>query len=294
MEFGVVFPTCEIGDDPVAIRDFAQAAEGLGYSQLMVFDHILATPHEDRASALLGPYTERDPFHEPFMLLSFLAGLTTTLDFMTGVMVLPQRQTALVAKQAAELSILSGGRFTLGVGTGWNHVEYEALNVEFADRGELLTEQVKLLRELWREPLVNFSGNFHHVDRAGLNPRPTSPIPIWFGGVLPVSLRRTAAIGDGYISGSPGYDHVGQLLQFLAEAGRDQTDFGLCEILGYSNGPEAWGAEVVAWEKFGGTHLCVCTQAPGTGIRGDAPVAFETVDGHISAMETFIREIGPT
>lgn len=295
MQFGVVFPTNEIAHDPVAVRDFSQAAEDLGYSHLVAYDHVLGAPHENRDPALWGPYTERDPFHEPLVLLAFLAAVTTRIELMTAVLVLPQRQTALVAKQAAELSALSGGRFTLGIGTGWNHVEYEAMGVDFAGRGDRLDEQVELLRLLWERPLLDFSGRFHNVERAGLVPLPQDRIPIWFGGGTPPSLRRAARLGDGFIAGAGGeYAHAqAELLnQILSDAGRDPSSFGLDEMVEYEAGPDAWSAEVEAWEKVGGTRLCIRTQAHGTGIRGDTPPAFDSTAGHIAAIESFMKEVG--
>jgi probable F420-dependent oxidoreductase len=177
MRIGAVFPTCEIGNDPGAIRDFAQTAEGLGYSHLIVYDHVLGAVHDGREPKLGGPYTERDPFHEPFVLYGYLAGLTQKLELATGVIILPQRQTALVAKQAAEVALLSRGRLRLGVGTGWNWVEYEALNESFGSRGKRLDEQVELLRQLWSGTPIDFEGRYHRVDRAGILPAPPGPIP---------------------------------------------------------------------------------------------------------------------
>ena len=183
MHFGAVFPTTQIGTDPATIRDFAQTAEGLGYRRLLAYDHVLGAVHAGRNPPLPGPYTENDPFHEPLVLLGFLAACTSTIELEVAVLVLPQRPTALVAKQAAEVDVLSGGRMVLAVGTGWNHVEYQSLGAPFADRGRRLDEQVDVLRRLWREPVVDFEGAFHRIDRAGLAPRPVrGDIPLWFGG----------------------------------------------------------------------------------------------------------------
>lgn len=152
MDLGVVFPTTQIGNDPAVIRDFAQTAEGLGYRRLTTYDHVLGAVHADRDPPLPGPYTQDDPFHEPLVLFGFLAACTTVIELDAAVLVLPQRQTALVAKQAAEVDVLSAGRLVLAVGTGWNFVEYESLGMPFAARGRRLDEQVDLLRRLWREP----------------------------------------------------------------------------------------------------------------------------------------------
>ena len=150
MEIGAVFPQSEIGSDPAVIKDFAQAAESLGYSHLVVYDHVLGAVPE-REPRLTGPYTHETSFHEPFVLFGFLAAHTQRLGLMTGIIILPQRQTALVAKQAAEVDILSGGRLRLGIGTGWNYVEYDALNENFHNRGKRQEEQVDLLRKLWTD-----------------------------------------------------------------------------------------------------------------------------------------------
>ena len=174
MKIGAVFPTCEIGNDPAAIRDFAQTAEALGYSHLVVYDHVLGALHQGREPKLTGPYTERDAFHEPFVLFGFLAAVTKRIELATGVVILPQRQTALVAKQAAEVAVLSGGRLRLGVGTGWNWVEYEALNESFATRGKRLDEQVEVLRQLFRGEPIDFDGRVSFVEcPTGPSPRPS-------------------------------------------------------------------------------------------------------------------------
>src|SRR6185503_1086777 len=182
MRLGVVFPQLEIGADPAVIKDYAQTTEGLGYDYLLAFDHVLGA-NPNRLGGWQGPYTHESMFHEPFVLFGYLAGLTQRLELVTGVIILPQRQTVLVAKQAAEVDVLSGGRLRLGIGTGWNQVEYESLGASFADRGERIVEQVDLLRRLWTEPLVSFEGRWHRVSGAGLNPLPVQrPIPIWMGG----------------------------------------------------------------------------------------------------------------
>src|SRR5215212_5329483 len=188
MQFGAVFPTTEIGDDPVAIRDFAQAAEGLGYSYIVAYDHVLGAVHEGRDPKLSGPYTEQHAFHEPFVLFGYLAGVTSTIELETAVIIL-QRQAVLAAKQAAEVDVLSGGRLRLGLGTGWNYVEYEGLDVPWARRGKRFDEQIELMRQLWGEPVVDYAGTFHRVDRAGIAPRPAHQIPIWLGGGSEAALR---------------------------------------------------------------------------------------------------------
>ena len=177
MHYGVVFPQIEFGNDPDTIRDYAQAAEALGYDYSLVYDHVLGAD-PNRARRLTGPYTHQDPFHEPMVLFGFLAAVTKRIQLTTGILILPQRQTVLVAKQAAEVDVLSGGRLRLGVGLGWNHVEYEALGMKFETRGHRMEEQVEVLRKLWSAPLVTHRTDHHVIDDAGLNPMPVQrPIP---------------------------------------------------------------------------------------------------------------------
>src|SRR6188474_2591636 len=182
MRIGVVFPQTEIGQDPSVIRDYAQAVEALGYTHILAFDSVVGA-NPDRPGGWDSPYDYRHPFHEPFVLFGFCAAVTRRIELVTGVLVLPQRQTALVAKQAAAVDVLSQGRLRLGVGVGWNDVEYEALGEDFHDRGRRIEEQVSLMRALWTEPVVDFAGRWHRVPEAGINPLPVQrPIPVWFGG----------------------------------------------------------------------------------------------------------------
>jgi probable F420-dependent oxidoreductase len=180
MQIGVVFPQTEIGNDPAAIRDYAQAAVGLGFSHVLAYDHVLGA-NPQRPGGWSGPYTHLTPFHEVFVLFGYLAAVTHQLGLTAGVIILPQRQTALVAKQAASLDVLSGGRLRLGVGLGWNEVEYTSLNENFHNRGKRIEEQVELMRKLWTDPLVNFKGKWHTIPDAGLNPLPVQRPPSRFG-----------------------------------------------------------------------------------------------------------------
>ena len=198
MKLGVVFPQTEIGNDPLVVRDYAQAAEALGYDHLLVFDHVVGGHPDHFQNQRPPPYTHESAFHEPFVLFGYLAGLTTRLELVVGVLVLPQRQTALVAKQAAEVQSLSQGRLRLGVGIGWNFVEYEALGERFTNRGARIEEQVTLLRQLWAHDVIDFNGKYHTVHQAGINPRPARPIPLWMGGTADVVLQRTARLADGW------------------------------------------------------------------------------------------------
>jgi probable F420-dependent oxidoreductase len=294
MKLGAVFPTCEIGNDPLAIRDFAQTAEGVGYSHLIVYDHVLGAEHAGREPKLGGPYTERDPFHEPFVLYGFLAAVTTKLELATGVIILPQRQTALVAKQAAEVAVLSRGRLRLGVGTGWNWVEYEALNESFATRGKRLDEQVALLRALWGGKPIDFDGRYHRVDRAGILPAPPGPIPIWFGGFTPPAIQRAARLGDGFLFGAatrPMQALCESLGKALDAAGRPRAGFGIEAVLSFGDGPEKWRAQAESWKRLGATHLSMRAMSTGAALMGEKPPGFQTASEHIGALEPFIRAV---
>jgi probable F420-dependent oxidoreductase len=294
MELGAVFPTTEIGGDPGAVRAFAQAAEELGYRRITTYDHVLGAEHADRQPPLTGPYSVAHAFREPMVLLGYLAALTSRIELATGVLVLPQRQTALVAKQAAEVDVLSNGRFVLGVGTGWNHVEYTALGVPFRDRGRRLEEQVDVLRALWREPVVDVDGRFHRIERAGLNPLPGRLIPIWFGGTSDAALARSARIGDGHVFGLAG-DRIAApvraLLGHLDAAGRDPATFGMEAVIDIGFGPDAWRAERDRWESVGGTTLSVRTMSTAAERLGVPPSRFRTPDDHIDALADFMTAV---
>jgi probable F420-dependent oxidoreductase len=295
MDFGVVFPTTQIGSDPAVIRDFAQTAEGLGYRRLLAYDHVLGAVHADRDPPLAGPYTERDPFHEPLVLLGFLAACTTAIELEVAVLVLPQRQTVLVAKQTAEVDVLSGGRLVLAVGTGWNRVEYESMGVPFSRRGRRLDEQVEVLRRLWREPVVDLEGEFHRIDRAGLAPRPVrGDIPLWFGGGAESSLQRAARTGDGFVFGSASahtHDRAARLRQLVAEQGRDPAAFPLETMIDYSLGPQVWADQVVAWEASGGSILSIRTMSTGADYHGVARTQLADPAAHITALHEFHRVV---
>ena len=292
MKIGCVFPTCEIGNDPVAIRDFAQAAEQLGYSHLITYDHVLGAVHAGREPRLGGPYDERNAFHEPFVLFGYLAALTQRLELVTGVIILPQRQTALVAKQCAELALLSGNRFKLGVGTGWNYVEYEALNESYATRGKRLDEQVELLRKLWTTPVLDYQGRYHRVDRAGILPLPAKPIPIWFGGFSGPAIQRAAKTGDGFLFGASNAAMLGfcnRLREELAASGR--KGFEIDTITGFGEGPDGWRAAAEAWKRAGATHFSMRAMSTGASLIGDKDPGFKTPQQHIDALAKFIEVV---
>ena len=287
MQIGLVFPQTEIGNDPAAIRDYAQAAEGLGFSHLLAYDHVLGA-NPDRPGGWSGPYTHLTPFHEVFVLFSYLAGLTTRLGLVTGILILPQRQTALVAKQAASLDVLSGGRLRLGVGLGWNQVEYAALNAGFHDRGKRIEEQVALLRRLWTEPLVDFKGEWHTIPDAGINPLPIQrPIPVWFGGGAEAVLRRIARLGDGwmpqYRTAESARPSLEMLRRFVEEAGRTPGQVGLEPRIHYDAGdPHIWDRLLRDWQAAGATHLSFNTMGSG----------FNTPQEHIQAIRKFASVAG--
>src|SRR4051794_12682217 len=207
MEIGVVYPQIELGGDPSAIRRIGIAVEDLGFDYLLAYDHVLGAVHADRTPVLPGPYTEQDPFHDPFVLFGYLAGVTERIGFATGVLILPQRPTALVARQAADVDLLSESRLRLGVGVGWSHVEYEALGQDFHTRGARQEEQIELLRRLFTDPVVDFSGRFDRVDRAALVPKPARPVPIWLGGSSEKAFDRAARLADGFIFIGGGIEH---------------------------------------------------------------------------------------
>ena len=277
MKIGVIYPQNDVKGDPFAVRRIGLATEALGFDSLVAYDHVLGASH-DREPKLTGPYTEQDPFHDPFVMFSYLAAITERIEFVTGVLILPQRQTVLVARQAADLDLLSGGRFRLGAGIGWNYVEYDALGQDFARRGARVGEQVELLRLLWSEPLVSFRGEFDTVDRAALNPRPCRSIPIWLGGFADIALRRAARIADGFICADGAADAFSQIVrlrELLQEEGREDSNFGIqCNML-KAKTPDAIVDTALRWRDAGGTHAAFATMGQG----------FDTIGQHLQHME---------
>ena len=211
MRVGVVFPQTELGGDPGAVRAYGQRVEALGFTHLLAYDHVVGADPEVH-KGWQGPYDVHTTFHEPLVMFGYLAAVTTTLELVTGVIILPQRQTVLVAKQAAEVDLLSGGRFRLGVGLGWNAVEYEALGEDFTNRGRRSEEQVEVMRRLWTEESVTLDGRYHHVTGAGLAPLPVQrPIPVWFGAASDRAYERAGRLGDGWfpmMEPGPGLDYA--------------------------------------------------------------------------------------
>jgi probable F420-dependent oxidoreductase len=262
VKIGAVFPQLEIGADPKVVRDWAITVEEAGYNHVLAYDHVLGADPANRPGWT--GYTDKSLFHEVFVLFGYLAAITSRLELVTGVLVLPQRQTALVAKQAAEVDLLSSGRLRLGVGIGWNHVEYDALGVPFEKRGARLTQQVELLRKLWDQPVISYNGDFDRVEEAGLNPLPQRQIPIWFGGSADPVLRRTGRIGDGWMPTSAPDEKARRQLALIRrtaeEAGRDPSTVGIEARLTLGAVPEQdWRAFADGWRDLGATHLCVNT-----------------------------------
>lgn len=279
MRLGAIFPQTEIGADPGAIRAYAQAVEEMGFHHILIYDHVLGASTANRPD-WTGPYTTQHQFHEPFVLFGYLAALTERVELATGVIILPQRQTALVAKQAAEIDVLSQGRLRLGVGVGWNAVEYEALGEDFSNRGARSEEQITLLRALWNDPAVTFAGRWHQVTAAGLNPMPVQrPIPVWIGGYTERTLHRVAKMGDGYFPAGPPDDRLTELLTrlrgYIRDEGREPAEVGIEGRISINQGDEAdWVAQADAWAANEATHLSINTMSAG----------LADVDAHIEAL----------
>lgn len=284
MRFGAVFPQLEIGNDPVVIRDFAQAVEALGYGHLCVFDHVLGA-HSRHFTTIAPRYTHLDAFHEVFVLLGYVAAATTSIMLMPGVLVLPQRQTALAAKQAATLDVLSGGRLRLGLGVGWNFVEFEALGTNFSNRGRRLDEQVELLRALLAEPLVTFEGDFHRVVDAGIRPLPVQrPLPLWFGGHADAVLMRVAKWGAGWLPSTPlaadadGRATIARLRDLIRSQARDPDEIEITRVYPAGAGKvDTWRRDIAAFRDIGVTEMALDTQRAG----------YDTVDDHLRAFRQF-------
>lgn len=288
MRYGAVFPTNEIGNDPAQIRAWAQATEEMGFHHAIAFDHVLGAD-PDRPGGWQGPYTIDHPFHEPLVLFAYLSAVTTRLEFMSGVIILPQRQAVLVAKQAAQVDVLSGGRLRLGVGLGWNAVEYDALGESFRNRGSRIEEQIDVMRALWTRKRVDFSGRWHRVDAAGINPMPLQqPIPVWFGAVADAALDRIGRIGDGWYALAPP-DRVAagiERVRASAEAaGRDPSTLGLEGMIFAAQGnADAWPGIAEDWRALGATHLSCHTMNAG----------YTTLEQHLEALRRFKDAVIPS
>lgn len=254
MQLNAMFPTRDIGNDPAKIRDWAQAAEDLGFATIEVADHVLGAAARD---GWVPTYSEKDAFHETFVTLGFLAAVTKRIRLSSGVLIAPQRQTALIAKQAAEVDLLSGGRLRLGIGVGWNHVEYEALGMDWSTRGARQAEQIEVMRRLWTEELVTFDGRFHSMRSVNIVPPPVQrPIPIWLGGASEAAIKRAARLGDGWMPiMAPGAEAEATMKLFereLAANGRDRARVGIEVWMRLKDpSPASWIATTRAWQQLG-------------------------------------------
>src|SRR4051812_12756367 len=265
MKAGVVYPQIELGGDPGAVKAFAQAAEGLGYDHVVIYDHVLGAEHAGREPKLTGPYKETDPFHEPLVTYAYLAGITKTLELVTGVIILPQRQTALFAKQAADVDLFSDGRLRLGVGVGWNWVEFDGLEMSghFRRRGKRQEQQIALIRKLWQESVIEYEDSDHRIDRAGILPRPKRQIPIWLGGSSEAAFDRAARIGDGFLFGgrtqTQAVEIKAKIEAKLTALGRDHNQFGFEPIQQYSRGDNQRARDIPGCGGAGGSQTLVRT-----------------------------------
>jgi probable F420-dependent oxidoreductase len=285
MKIGIVLPHHEIGADPAAIKAFATGAESLGADHILLYDHVLGADR-DRPGGFEGPYDKDVQFHEPLTTFSFIAGITTTIGLMSTVLILPQRQAVLVAKQAAEVAILSENRFRMGVGTGWNTIEYEALNENFSNRGRRQEEQIELISRLLNEDSISFDGKYHKVSQAGINPRPTEHLPIWFGGAAPALLDRCARLGDGWIPLMGPNDSAAKAIETLRQArdtaGLSWDGFGIQAQAQAGGGtPERWSSHYNKWQALGATHMAIATH--NAGAKG--------VDEHLKLFESYVASV---
>src|ERR671933_2007699 len=287
MQIGVIFPQTEIGPDPAGVRAYAQAVQDLGFRHLEVFDHVLGADPA-RHPGWEGVYDVNSQFHEPFVVFGFLAAVAPRLELVTSVIVLGQRQTALVAKQAAEVDVLSGGKLRLGVGVGWNEFEYQGLNESFHNRGARCDEQIAVLRALWTQPVVTFHGRWHHIEEAGIKPLPVQqPIPIWIGGHSEAALKRAGRLGNGWLPQRPPDDEmraqVERVRGYAQAAGRDPGKIGIEARLNIKDMPEAqWAKFAEAWRNLGATYLCVNTMGAG----------FQSLQQHIDALRRAKESLG--
>ncbi|MBD48049.1 MAG: LLM class F420-dependent oxidoreductase [Dehalococcoidia bacterium] len=290
MKLGVIFPQTEMGSRPEDAKKYAEAADSLGYNHLTVYDHVLGADMSYHSNLVGAAYTLEDQFYEPLVLFGYLAAVTKRIQLTTGIIILPQRQTALVAKQAATIDLLTGGRLRLGIGIGWNYVEYEALGERFSDRGRRSEEQVALLRQLWTEDKVNFEGEWNRVTHAGIRPMPIQqPIPIWFGGSSDRVLKRIGRLGDGWIASGRDtsldneFRRKIQVIHRHAEmAGRNPRNIGIEGFVDADRPVKELVQAAKKWESFGATHVSLQTMNCG----------FATVDQHIQIITKFKEAFG--
>jgi probable F420-dependent oxidoreductase len=286
VRIGVTFPQTEIGSDPIVVRDYAQTAEALGYDHINVYDHVVGAQPGEHRPGWSGPYNYQSTFHEPFVLFSHLGAITSTIEFVTGILILPQRQTALVAKQAAAVDILTGGRLRLGVAIGWNEVEYEVLNENFHNRGRRIEEQIEVMRALWTEEVVTFKGRWHNLDHVAIAPLPSRSIPVWMGGMSEAAMKRTARMADGWFpqfrpGGPDPKETLDRFFSYVREYGREPSQVGIQVGSGIQGNPDEWRQRVDAMQSVGATHLAVNTMNQGLGGPRD----------HIDAIRRFKKAL---
>jgi probable F420-dependent oxidoreductase len=289
MQLGTLLPLGDIGGEPAVVREYAQAAEAIGYDFLEAPDHVVGVNAASRPGWERN--TSADLFHDPFVLFGFLAGISSKLGFATGVLILPQRQAVLVAKQAACLDVLCGGRFRLGVGVGWNEVEFTALNENFHNRGRRSEEQIAVMQALWRQPHVSFKGRWHTIEDAGINPRPAAgKVPVWFGGHHERTLERIARLGDGWMPNAyqPNDEALAifdRLRALTRKAGRDPAAVGLEVWVSMGSGTEAdWAREARFWKAAGVSHLTLTTTF---NRRHHRRIAGRTLADHLAALRRY-------
>ena len=277
MKVGIVYPQPEIKGDITAIHTIAQAVEKRGFDHLLVYDHVLGVDHANRDRAFQGPYTDQDPFTDPLVMFAYLAGITERIDLMSGVLILPQRQTPLVARQAADVDLLSDGRLVLGIGLGWNHIECEALGVDFTTRGVRCTEQIELLRKLWSGDLVSYDGRFEQAERVRLNPPPRRQIPVWIGAFARQGIERAGRLADGFVAAGPidvGIQVKSAVDAARVEHGRGDEEFGHTFVTLVSMTEDDAVAATEKWREAGGTHVSISTMGMGFGTSVDAHLDF--------------------
>ena len=290
MQLGASLPVADIGTGAAVVRDYAQTVEGLGFDYLQAPDHVLgANPATVTGAVRVG--TTENAYHDPFVLFGFVAGCTHRIGFAPGVLILAQRQAVLVAKQAASLHELSGGRLRLGVGVGWNEIEFVGLNETFSNRGRRSEEQVRVMQALWSQPHVNFKGQYHTLNDAGINPRPPGGrVPVWFGGHAEATFRRTAKYGDGFMPlAYPANDSAlaafEKLRAMIREEGRDPSSVGIEVWVSPGIGNEEdWCREVAFWKKAGVTHVTAHTTYVS---KHHKRIAGRSAADHISAITRF-------
>lgn len=287
VRIGAVFPQNEISNDPDDIRTYASTLDQLGYRHILAYDHVLSGSQQAHHPKLVGRYDEKSPFHEVFVLFGYLAAIAPALEMVTGVLILPQRQTALVAKQAATLDLLTAGKTRIGVGIGWNDIEYQGLGETFGNRGRRLEEQMDVLRRLWTDSIISYEGRWHTIDHAGLAPMPVQrPIPLWIGGSAEVAIRRAARLADGFFANSGSQETYERIMAILRDeiqrSDRDPATFGIePRITVAGTEPDDWKRSYTWWREQGVTHLTINTMGGG----------YTSVDQHLDALGKAIETL---